>query len=173
MGYEQGGRVETYIKMARSMNMINAKLISIKEMVFDSRVLLKCHWGCENHDNTSYKCQKRDIRLPDRMEMIQSYNRVLLVHGHDGRDVSRAVVEIERQAFLDGHHLAFAVRSCNLCKECSVDRGKPCIQPLKVRPCEAIFGIDVYRTAALNDLPCAPLQNKDDLQNRYGFVFLD
>ena len=67
-------------------------------------------------------------------------------------------------------HLAFAIRFCNLCKHCAVEDEKPCINPQKVRPCEAIFGIDVYETAKIHDLPCYPLQNKDDIQNRFGFV---
>ncbi len=165
--------MEKYIGMAKELNMVNAKLMSPDEIVFDIRTLLKCHWGCENYDNTSYKCQKRDTSLKDRMAMVKGYSTILLVHGHDGRDVSRAVLEIERQAFLDGHHLSFAIRYCCLCKSCTADKGKPCVQPLKVRPCEAIFGIDVYRTAARHDLPCYPLQDKDEVQNRYGFVCID
>ncbi|MCG8687075.1 MAG: DUF2284 domain-containing protein [Desulfobacterales bacterium] len=165
--------MEKYIELAKKMNMVNAKLLSQEQMVFDIRALLKCHWGCENHDNKSYKCQKRDTNLNDRMAMVKKYDKILLVHGHDGHDVSRAVLKIERQAFLDGYHLAFGIRYCSLCKACAVDEGNECIQPLKVRPCEAIFGIDVYRTAALNDLPCYPLKDKDEPQNRYGFVCID
>ena len=165
--------MKKYIEMAKSLNMVNAKLLSPDEMVFDIRTLLKCHWGCENYDNGSYKCQKRDTHPADRMAMVKAYSTILLVHGHESIDVSRAVLEIERQAFLDGYHLSFAIRYCSLCKSCAVDKGKPCVQPLKVRPCEAIFGIDVYRTAALHGLPCYPLKNKDEVQNRYGFVCID
>ena len=165
--------MDTYLDLAKEMGMVNALLLSPDDIVFDIRTLLKCHWGCENHDNTSYKCQKRDTAPADRMAMVKAYNTILMIHGHTGRDVSRAALEIERRAFLDGHHLAFAIRYCNLCKSCAVDDGKACVQPLKVRPCEAIFGIDVYRTAARFDLPCYPLKDKDETQNRYGFVCID
>lgn len=164
--------MKKYIDLALDLNMLNAKIIGPNDMVFDIRTLLKCHWGCENHDNLSFKCQKRNTSFDERHKMITSYKNILLIHSNSGRDISRAALEIERRAFLDGNHLAFAIRYCNLCKACSVDDGKPCVQPLKVRPCEAIFGIDVYETAKRHHLPCYPLQHKDDVQNRYGFVCL-
>lgn len=139
-------------------------------MVFDIRTLLKCQWGCENHNSLNFKCQIKQTSFEERLQMIKAYKNILLIHSNNGMDVSRAALEIERQAFLDGNHLAFAIRYCNLCKQCTVDDNKPCIQPQKVRPCEAIFGIDVYETAKLHNLPCFPLQHKDEVQNRYGFV---
>jgi len=167
---EQEKKMEKYRDLALKLKMRNARVIAPQEMVFDIRTLLKCHWGCENHDNQSFKCQKRDTLYEERLKMIQAYSHILMVHANNGQDVSRAVLEIERQAFLDGHHLAFAIRYCSLCKKCAVDEGCACVQPLKVRPCEAIFGIDVYATAKLHNLPCHPLKDKDEVQNRYGFV---
>lgn len=162
--------MEKYIKMAQDFGMKHAFAITPEQMVFDIRVLLKCRWGCENFDNQSYKCRDRNTTFEERVQMIQAYKNVLLLHNHDGHKLSRAAVEIERQAFLDGNHLAFAIRYCNVCKKCAVDEGNPCVTPLKVRPCEGIFGIDVYETARLNNLPCYPLKDKDELQNRFAFV---
>jgi predicted metal-binding protein len=170
---EKGDIMNKYIDLALEMKMIHAKIITPADIVFDIRTLLKCTWGCENHDETSYKCQRHNTSYDERVRMVQAYSQVLLLHSSDGRDVSKAVLEIERQAFLDGYHLAFAVRSCNYCKTCAVDKDRPCIDPKKVRPCEAIFGIDVYRTAKKFDLPCYPLKTPDEVQNRYGFVFID
>jgi predicted metal-binding protein len=98
---------------------------------------------------------------------------VLLVHSHDARELSTVVLEVERAAFLDGHYFAFAIRTCNLCKICTVQKGEPCPTPDKVRPCDQSFGIDVYRTVRNLGLPCHVLQNKNGAQNRYGFVLLD
>ena len=105
--------------------------------------------------------------------MIQRYNHILLLHSQDARQLSIAVLEIERTAFLDGHYFAFAIRTCNLCKVCAVAQGNPCPTPDKVRPCDQSFGIDVYKTARNLGLPCEVLQNKQDIQNRYGFVLLN
>ncbi len=43
----------------------------------------------------------------------------------------------------------------------------------KVRPCDFMFGIDMYRTARNLDLPCEVLKDKKDLQNRYGLVLIE
>ena len=162
--------MQPYIELALELKMIHALFITPEDMVFDIRTLLKCRWGCENHDNNSFKCQERRTSFEERVQMIKSYKNILFIHSNDGGDVSRAALEIERRAFLDGNHLAFAIRYCNLCKKCAVDETLPCVQPTKVRPCEAIFGIDVYETAKHHGLPCYPLQHKADVQNRYGFV---
>lgn len=54
-----------------------------------------------------------------------------------------------------------------------IENGEPCPFPDKVRPCDQTFGIDVYKTARNLGLPCEVLQNKNDIQNRYGFVLID
>ena len=35
------------------------------------------------------------------------------------------------------------------------------------------YGIDVYKTARSLGLPCQVLQNKEDVQNRYGLVLIE
>lgn len=54
-----------------------------------------------------------------------------------------------------------------------IENGEPCPFPDKVRPCDQMFGIDVYKTARNLGLPCDVLQDKNDIQNRYGFVLID
>ena len=88
-------------------------------------------------------------------------------HSHDASALSKAVLEIERAAFFDGHYLAFAIRTCNLCKDCAFKKGNACPTPEKIRPCDSSFGIDVYRTARNLRLPREVLQNKNEVQNRY------
>lgn len=54
-----------------------------------------------------------------------------------------------------------------------IENGDPYLFPDKVRPYDQMFGIDVYKTARNLGLPCEVLQNKNDIQNRYGFVLID
>jgi predicted metal-binding protein len=165
--------VDNYIQMAKDLHMEHAKIISPDEISFDIRSRLKCRWGCEDFFNRTIKCHTRDTSYQERIEMIKAYKHVLLVHSHDARELSNAVLEIERRAFLDGYYFSFAVRACHLCKTCAVDHGKSCPTPEKVRPCDQSFGIDVYKTARNQGLPCNVLQRKEDVQNRYGFVLID
>ena len=166
-------KFQKYVDLAKSLNMANVKIISPQEIFFDIRAILKCRWGCEYSSENNIKCQTRDTTYQERIEMVKSYKNILFIHSHNAQELSEAVLKIERAAFLDGYYFAFAIRTCNLCKVCVVQQGKTCPTPDKVRPCEQGFGIDVYKTARNLGLPCEVLQNKDDIQNRYGFVLLD
>jgi len=166
-------KIERYIQLAKELKMVNAKLLSPQDISFDIRAILKCRWGCADFFKNTIRCHTRNTTYQERVEMIKRYNHILLVHSHDARELSIAVLEIERRAFLDAYYFAFAIRTCNLCKVCDVQQGNPCQNPDKVRPCDSIFGIDVYKTVRNLGLPCDVLQNKNDIQNRYGFVLLD
>lgn len=165
--------MEHYIRLAQDLKMLDAKLISPQDIVFDIRAILKCRWGCEDYFQENIKCHTRGTTYQERVEMVQRYTHILLVHAHDARQVSRAVLEIERTAFFEGYYFAFAIRFCNLCQVCAVEQGKPCPTPEKVRPCDQGFGIDMYKTARNLGLPCQVLQSKDEVQNRYGLVLID
>ena len=163
---------EKYIKLAKDLGMVGAKMISPGDLCFDVRAILKCRWGCDDFFRMTIKCSTRGTSLQERIEIIRAYKKILLVHSHDAHELSKAVLEIERAAFLEGHYFASALKYCKLCKNCAVDRGKPCPTPEKVRPCEQTFGIDMYKTVRNQGLPCDVLHNKTDVQNRYGFVLI-
>lgn len=166
--------MEKYIDLAKALKMVNAMIISPKQISFDIRAILKCRWGCDRYlPENNIRCKTRETSFKERIEMVKGFKHILLVHSHDARKLSAAVLEIERTAFFDGYYFAFAIRACNLCKACAVKKGDPCPTPERVRPCDSIFGIDVYKTARNLGLPCEVLQNKTDIQNRYGFVLID
>ena len=165
--------MEKYIDLAKKLKMVNAMLISPQNIYFDIRAILKCKWGCEDQFHENLRCGTRGTTYQERVEMVKSYNHILLFHSYDAIALSKTVLEIERRAFLDGYYFAFAIRTCNLCENCVVKKGEPCPMPLKIRPCDQSFGIDVYKTVRNLGLPCEVLQNKNDIQNRYGFVLLD
>jgi predicted metal-binding protein len=162
-----------YVNLAKEFNMLNAMIISSQDIYFDIRAILKCRWGCEDFFKNSIKCHSRNTTFLERVEMIKRYRQILIVHSHDAKKLSSALLKLERIAFLDGYYFAFAIRYCNLCQLCNIDQGKQCPTPEKVRPCEQLFGIDVYKTARNLGLPCDVLQNKVDKQNRYGFLLID
>ena len=162
-----------YIQLAKEYNMENAVVIKPGDIFFDIRAILKCRWGCVDFFKQNIKCSRRDTTLEERMRMVNAYQDILMLHSHDAREISWAVFEIERAAFLDGYYFAFGIRYCMLCKNCAVDRGEECPTPEKVRPCDQSFGIDVYKTARNQGFPCDVLKNIDEPQNRYGFVLID
>jgi predicted metal-binding protein len=170
---ETSRTLQKYVQLAKDLNMVDARLISPLDIFFDIRAILKCRWGCVDFSKNDIRCDTRNTTFQERIEMVKRYKHVLLVHSHDARELSKAVLEIEKTAFHDGYYFAFAIRTCNLCKTCAVQQGGPCPTPEKVRPCDQSFGIDVYRTVRNLGLPCDVLQRKEDIQNRYGFVLVE
>ncbi len=165
--------MQTYLDMAGRLQMAHAVALGPDQVYFDLRALLKCRWGCQDYFQQSIKCHPRDTTFQQRMDMVKCYRNILLLHSPDAHKLSKAVLAIERQAFLDGHYFAFGLRYCNLCPQCALDQGQGCPQPEKVRPCDQSFGIDVYRTARGLGLPCQVLQSREQTPNRYGFVLID
>ena len=165
--------MQKYVELAKSLKATDARLISPQDIFFDIRAILKCRWGCEDFHKSDVRCGTRDTTFQERVEMVKSYNNILLVHSHNAQELSMAVLEIERTAFVDGLYFACAVRACNLCQVCAAKQGKPCPTPERIRPCDQSFGIDVYKTARHLGLPCDVLKSEKDVQNRYGFILLD
>jgi predicted metal-binding protein len=166
-------RYDNYIKEAKKRGILDAVIIRPDDIFFDVRANLKCAWGCERLPTANAKCDDRGTTPEQRVAMVKRYEQILLLHSQDSRLLSQTILELERQAFLDGYYFAFALRCCNLCEDCLVENGKECPRPEKVRPCEGLFGIDVYRTVRKLDLPCQVLQTKEELQNRYGFLLIE
>ena len=149
-------------------------MITPDDIFFDPRVTLKCAWGCDRSSVTDpRRCDTRNTTLQERIEAFKRYTSILLVHSHDATFLSRVLLELERTAFLDGYYLALTVRACNYCEECRIIKGENCSFPEKVRPCETLFGIDIFKTVRKLGLPCDVLRNKEDIQNRYGFLLID
>jgi predicted metal-binding protein len=162
-----------YTEIAKQKGILNALIINSSDICFDIRTNLKCGWGCERNNIPNLKCDSRGTSFEERVRMVKQYNTILLLHSHNAKQISEVILEIEKIAFLDGHYFAFALRACKLCPECLVKKEKECPQPAKIRPCEALFGIDVYKTVRQLGLPCEVLQNEDDIQNRYGFLLIE
>ena len=162
-----------YADLAITRSMANAIVISPSDICFDSRALLKCCWGCSRSSSENIRCSSRNTTLQERIEMVRQYSNIILIHSHDATRLSHVLLELEKIAFLDGYYFAFALRACHYCKECTVLKGEECPFPDNIRPCDQLFGIDVYKTVRKLGLPCEVLHHKEDEQNRYGFLLLN
>ena len=166
-------KYDKYVKLAKKLGMIDALIISPTDICFDIRTQLKCAWGCDRDFTPNAKCDNRCMTFDERLKIVKQYNAILLLHSHDAQELSKVILEIERFVFLDGYYFAFALRSCNLCEVCQAIKGNDCIHPEKIRPCESMFGIDIFKTVRKLGLPIEVLQNKEAVQNRYGFLLIE
>ena len=162
--------MDKYIQMAKQLGMLDEKIISSKDIFFDPRAILKCRWGCDDYG--SQKCDDRGVPYEMRLQIVRTYNHILLLHSNDGQKLYSVALRIERQMFLDDFYFAFILCSCKLCALCKVKEGIGCPTPEKIRPCDQLFGIDVYKTVRNQGLPCEVLQNKNEKQNRYAFILI-
>ena len=89
-------------------------------------------------------------------------------------EITHLVVALERRAFLEGYHKAFAMGAgpCELCKTC-LPGERECRHPEKARPAMEACGIDVFQTARNNGFPIDTVKNPDCRQNYYGLLLLE
>ncbi|MCF8032815.1 MAG: DUF2284 domain-containing protein [Desulfarculaceae bacterium] len=165
--------MQKYIDLSLELGAARAKLLGPEQVFLDPRARLKCRWGCHDYLTHGVRCGDRGIGLAEFQQMLSRYSNILLMGGPDARKMSQAVLGVEAAAFRDGHTFAFGIRTCNLCKVCAVDQGKECVSPEKVRPCDQALGIDVFRTVREAGMPIQVLKDKDEPQNRYGFVLIN
>jgi len=165
--------IKRYEQILKKYHIKKIKLISINDIIFDSRAVLKCRWGCDCSKIISVRCDNKNISIQERKDIINQYKKIFILHSNDAVELTRACLELEKILFLDGYYFAFTLRACNYCKECDIKKGLECKYPEKIRPCEEMFGINVFETVKKLDLPIKVLQNKEEEQNRYGFVLIE
>lgn len=165
---------QKYIDLAFKLKAENALIVPAEQIYMDPRTVLKCRWGCDLlTGQENIRCGMRQTTFAQREAALARYKHALILHGRNVQRLTVIGLAVERAAFIDGNYWATLIQCCNLCSDCQVKLGLDCRHPTKIRPCEARFGIDVYKTAREAGLPIEPLKNRDETPNRYAFVLLD
>ncbi|UCE15280.1 MAG: DUF2284 domain-containing protein [Candidatus Bathyarchaeota archaeon] len=166
------GESKKYVHLALEMGAENAKIVSVQDLVFDPRTLLKCMYGCEDWGKR-WSCPSAPKALMpwDAEKILRRYSRGIIVQAHDAERLQEIAYMIELEAFYDGYPLAFALAECYLCETCTFPA--PCIFPTKARPSMQALGIDVFATVKKLGLPINTLRSKDETPNYYGLVLLE
>lgn len=154
--------VESIKKSAKEKGASSVKLIPVKDIIVGDYVRLKCKYGCERFA-TRFTCPPYAPTPRETREVMKDYHWALLVEftglitKADQMDVHSLMFELEREAFLNGLHKAFAFSAgpCKLCKSCPAEKientseysKKYCRKPEMARPSMEACGIDIFRTA--------------------------
>lgn len=165
--------ISKYEKIAKKHKMNDIILINPQDIYFDKRARLKCRWGCDSSKGKTTKCDDRGFNVDEAEKTIKRYEKIFLLHSKDLCDLTHACLDLERELFLDGYYFAFTLRACNYCRDCDVNKGLNCKNPDKIRPCEEMLGIDVFKTVRELNLPIDVLKSEGELQNFYGFVLIE
>ena len=166
--------MEKYIKKALDLGAENAVRFTIKDIAFDSRVVLKCIFGCKDY-GLLHTCpyQKSPLTMEEYQRILEKYSWGVLIGCSDKPTSQLVSYEIERECFLDGYYFAFSLSDCGLCKTCAKGSQADCLFPDRARPAFHSVGIDVFKTARNFDLPIDVLRGKSDPQNWYSAVFIE
>ena len=167
-------KYDKYIALALQRGAADAVEFDINQIVFDSRTLLKCMFGCSDW-GYGHTCPSRPGSLkPWEYETIlRRYLGGVIIHAHDKRVSQDASFAVEQAAFGDGYYFAFSMADCAVCGECSGKTGAPCRNVRMARPAFHSVGIDVFATAKALGLPIYTLTDKDQEQNWYSACFIE
>ncbi len=122
------------------------RAVSIAEVVFDPRTVLKCQFGCPAWGRR-WTCGA-DAWGPDRLiPLLSAYANVLILNSTDLEAVTAEALAIERAATVSGFPfaLAVAVTLCSTCGACTYPDGA-CRKSDELRPESAMAGIHTLET---------------------------
>jgi len=163
-----------YIEKALSMGAENAVRFSISDIAFDSRVVLKCLFGCDDFGR-AHTCpyQRSPLNMDEYRRILSEYKWGVIIGCADKHTSQKISYEIERLCFLDGYYFAFSLSDCGLCGRCAKADEKACRFPKKARPAFHSVGIDVFKTARNFGLPIQVLVDENTPQHWYSAVFVE
>jgi predicted metal-binding protein len=163
--------LNTFLHRACEMGAVEAKAIDPASIVTAAWVRYKCQFGCGGY-NSSLCCPPHSPRPEQTREVIDCYNRAILIHCKQNGDPKKIARELEREIFLSGYYKALGLGDgpCRLCDKCNMER---CIHPRDARPSLEACGIDVYATARGNGFPIEVVKDRTCDQNYYGVILVD
>ena len=125
---------------------VSVRLLSIDQVVFDERTVLKCRYSCPAWGRR-WTCQPDTWGPAELIPLLRRYRSVLLLTGTDSPAVARSALRVERAAFALGfpYALSVAVTLCSQCPECTYPDAD-CRQKPDLRPESPLAGIDTLQT---------------------------
>lgn len=160
------------MKKAIQMGCEQAIVIHTKTIAVRRWVQLKCKYGCEEYGK-KLTCPPHSPSYEEMKEILNEYNKALLLHGRLSWQMRYIAAQIEKEAFSMGFYKAFGLGAgpCKLCENC--ETAASCIRTVEARPSMEACGIDVYQTVKNHNLKIETLKDKNDEVNIYGLVLLE
>src|SRR5208282_5571059 len=104
-------------KLIVDLGAVEAKVIKASSVVTAGWVRLKCQYGCSGY-GSSLCCPPNTPTPEQTRKVIDGFETALLAHFTVDGSVTKPMVTLERETFLQGYYRAFAFGSgpCMLCK---------------------------------------------------------
>lgn len=165
---------EVLRKRAFELGAQDALVIKVSSVATGAWVRYKCQFGCSGFGE-SLTCPPYSPVPEETQKILDSYRYAILIHtkGRAKKDISKIVLQLEKEAFFAGYYKAFAMGAgpCRLCADCSLKTS--CRHPEDARPSMEACGIDVFRTARNNGFEIKTLDSTSCRANYYGLVLLE
>jgi predicted metal-binding protein len=125
---------------------VAARLVTVDDIVFDDRTVLKCRYSCPAW-GLRWTCNDAVWGPRELIPLLGRYRRVVVLTGPEGDDLFPSALALERTASARGYYwaLAVAVTPCYTCPECSYPDHE-CRHKPDLRPESAMAGIDTLAT---------------------------
>ena len=166
--------MKDYVQEALDRGAENAVRFSVNEIVFDSRVILKCIFGCGDYGKL-HTCpyQRSPLSMDEYKDIFENYVWGIIIGCGDKHTSQEISYAIEKMCFLDGYYFAFSLSDCGICKECAKSVSEICRCPQRARPAFHSVGVDIFKTVRNFGLPIDVLKTKEDPQHWYSAVFIE
>lgn len=172
---------QKYVLKARKLGITNARIIDTKTIVVANWVRLKCQFGCGGY-NKYLTCPPFSPAPEYMKKVISEYKTGLLLQIENippqkedsvWQKLKRAIIDLEREIFLDGYYKAFGLSSgpCHFCKKCDIT--KRCVNPYLARPSMESCGIDVYQTVRNNGWRLEVVKTRKSLCSYVGLILVE
>ena len=157
----------------KESGVVDSNIISPSEVITASWVRLKCQFGCGGYGQCLV-CPPFTPTSRQMREVLDSYNRAILIHFEPDAEVKTIVADLERKIFLCGAWKTFGLGSgpCPFCKECPVEEHE-CHHPEQARPSMEACGIDVFSTVKKFGFPIEVVRTKRQCPNFFGLILID
>ncbi|MCW4048869.1 MAG: DUF2284 domain-containing protein [Candidatus Bathyarchaeota archaeon] len=164
--------LETLSELARQKGAKASKLIQVEQVKVADWVYWKCRYGCPSYGKT-LTCPPHSPSPQQTRELLKDYEYALLLKYDSTQDHNKLLIELEREAFLNGIYSAWGLSSgrCRLCEKCTLEHGE-CHYPDQARPAMEACGIDVFATAHNAGFDLSVKTSKDDAYQRVCLLLL-
>ena len=151
----------------------DAGIISPSDAETAAWVRLKCQFGCEGYGQCLV-CPPYTPTPQQMRQVLDSYDRAVLIHFTPEAHVKATVAELEREFFLRGAWKAFALGAgpCDFCRTCQVEE-QQCRHARRTRPSMEACGIDVFSTVKKAGFPIEVVKTTRQCPNFYGLILVD
>lgn len=151
-------------------------------MTVSQWVRMKCMFGCPDYGRNA-SCPPNVPSVSECRELLSEFSSAVLIHlvcdvPAEARKEwchtkQKALLEAEKQIFLNGHERAFLLSfdNCELCVECA-SSPRDCRFPYNRRPAMEAFAIDVYSSVRQHGYSISVKKDIHETADRFALLLV-